>query len=349
MKYILLTLCVFITTTQTSEPLPPLPPEMFNTPGSIHTLIRQHGLKPRPDTSSPCCRTTLSLMHLAASFDKPDAIKTIHKACTDEQSPNNVDVNGTIGNLFEWRPIHEAAKEGSLRALQTLLDLGADPNPTVCLKHRYRPIHVAAICGQLGATRILLGQDINTDVLDAFGATPLMNAARHIEYLPKNPHYDHYSVAKLLLECGANVLIEDTKGHNALSTLIGNVPLSQTDGDIRFDILRQKCIYLLIRYGSKINTKAVQFLTRRDDQTINLLSFIIACKQQCRNQRIPSPFPDKEDELDFEKYILPEHRKEITVAVVDFAWNAVKKIDKKHNPQELDLQLLIRNSFIPIQ
>ncbi len=74
-----------------------------------------------------------------------------------------------------WTPLHDAALEGDLEAVRTLLAAGADPNAQCAGDDIGTPLHCAAGSGGTDAVRALLagGADPNAYGVGDFAATPL--------------------------------------------------------------------------------------------------------------------------------------------------------------------------------
>ena len=87
--------------------------------------------------------------------------------------------------------LHEAAKEGDVAKIRTLLNKGAQVNARS--KGGFTPLHDAALNGHVEAIRVLLeaGADVNARAED--GDTPLHQATRHVEAI------------RALLRAGADV------------------------------------------------------------------------------------------------------------------------------------------------
>jgi len=120
-----------------------------------------------------------------------------------------------------WR----AAKKGDVGAIRGLVAAGADPNAK---KHSLNvegdtPLHFAAEFGKIAAIRELVKLGARPNAKDDGGGTPLIRAVfeRHRE-----------TVLDTLIECGADVNIQERSGETALC-------MAASWGDIRL------CRYLL--------------------------------------------------------------------------------------------------------
>ena len=86
------------------------------------------------------------LFHAAKMGDKAEIERLV-------QAGADVGVCDRVGKMTGAAPLHYAAAEGHLSAVQTLLALGADPNARDFIDRT--PIHVASARGQVGAIRAL--------------------------------------------------------------------------------------------------------------------------------------------------------------------------------------------------
>ncbi|XP_053311250.1 ankyrin repeat and SOCS box protein 5 isoform X2 [Spea bombifrons] len=106
---------------------------------------------------------------------------------------------GILTNQGSWAdrsPLHEAASQGRLLALKTLLSQGYNVN-TLTIDH-VTPLHEACLGDHVGCARTLLeaGANVNATTID--GVTPLFNACSR----------GSASCAELLLEYGAKAQLE---------------------------------------------------------------------------------------------------------------------------------------------
>ncbi len=90
-------------------------------------------------------------------------------------------------------PIHEAAKEGDLAKIKSLIAEGSDVN--VGDENGLTPLHFAAYGGYKDIAELLILKGANVNAVDKTGANPLHFAARR----------GHKDVAELLILKGANV------------------------------------------------------------------------------------------------------------------------------------------------
>ncbi|XP_031751312.1 ankyrin repeat and SOCS box protein 5 isoform X3 [Xenopus tropicalis] len=104
--------------------------------------------------------------------------------------------DGDLGSWADRSPLHEAASQGRLLALKTLLSQGYNVN-TLTIDH-VTPLHEACLGDHVGCARTLLeaGANVNATTID--GVTPLFNACSR----------GSASCVELLLEYGAKTQLE---------------------------------------------------------------------------------------------------------------------------------------------
>jgi ankyrin repeat protein len=95
----------------------------------------------------------------------------------------------------------EAAENGDLIKVQTLLENGANPNAKDNAGRT--PLHIAALWGRVEIVKLLLERDVNPNAKDNYGDTPL-----HIAAL-----WGHVEIVKILLERGADPNAKDNDEH----------------------------------------------------------------------------------------------------------------------------------------
>lgn len=91
----------------------------------------------------------------------------------------------------EWTPLTHAARTGTLGALTTLINMGADVNARD--KHANTPLHKAVISGAISKIETLLDSGAELEASNRYGRTPLHEAA----------HFGHTNVCELLARYGA--------------------------------------------------------------------------------------------------------------------------------------------------
>jgi ankyrin repeat protein len=104
-------------------------------------------------------------------------------------------------NAADESPLMLAALRGELPLAQVLIKKGADVN-----KPGWAPLHYAATNGHVEVMKLLLEENAYIDAASPNGTTPLMMAAR----------YGSESAVKLLLEAGADPVLKNSQGLNAL-------------------------------------------------------------------------------------------------------------------------------------
>lgn len=126
-----------------------------------------------------------ALLQAAASGRQEEVRRLIGAGVSANAARAGLDVSGT--------PLIEAARVGDLAMVDTLLELGADPNQA--LLHDGNPLIVAAMRGHVAVVERLLkaGADVNGIV--PYDETPLINAARA----------GHLPVVRALLAHGADI------------------------------------------------------------------------------------------------------------------------------------------------
>ena len=112
-------------------------------------------------------------------------------------NPNAKDDNG-------WTPLHWAAQEGHVDVVRVLLERGANPNA----KDEYgdTPLHNAAQKGHVEIVKLLLERGANPNAKNNYGWTPLHRAAQE----------GYFNIVELLLERGANPNAKNNDGRTPL-------------------------------------------------------------------------------------------------------------------------------------
>lgn len=104
-------------------------------------------------------------------------------------------------NRQDESPLMLASLKGYMELCQQLIAKGADVN-----KPGWAPLHYAATHGHLPVMALLLDNNAYIDAASPNGTTPLMMAA----------HYGTPAAVKLLLEAGADPLLKNIQGLNAI-------------------------------------------------------------------------------------------------------------------------------------
>ncbi|XP_028613540.1 ankyrin repeat and SOCS box protein 5 isoform X2 [Grammomys surdaster] len=196
------------------------------------------------------------------------------------------------GSWADRSPLHEAASQGRLLALRTLLSQGYNVN-AVTIDH-VTPLHEACLGDHVACARTLLEAGANANAITIDGVTPLFNACSQ----------GSASCAELLLEYGAKAQLEScfpsptheaaSKGHHeCLDILIAwgidvdqdiphlGTPLYVACADVHkgkywdtpLHAAAQQpsteIVNLLLEFGSDINAKNTELLRPVDLATSN--------------------------------------------------------------------------------
>lgn len=102
--------------------------------------------------------------------------------------------------------MHWAVKLGDVELLQTLVNAGAHVHNETTSESRMCPIHWAASEGKVSSLNFLIDQNVDINVRDSNGCTPLIIATQH-NMIP---------AIIFLIKKGANFDIQDSNGDTAL-------------------------------------------------------------------------------------------------------------------------------------
>lgn len=111
------------------------------------------------------------------------------------------DLKAEVRSQQDESPLMLAAMKGMTAVCEQLIAKGADVN-----KPGWAPLHYAATGGHLQIMQLLLDEHAYVDAASPNNTTPLMMAA----------HYGTPSAVKLLLEAGADPLLRNDAGLNAI-------------------------------------------------------------------------------------------------------------------------------------
>jgi ankyrin repeat protein len=151
-----------------------------------------------------------------------------------------LDSNTLNANTY---PLHEAASEGRIEIVQTLIATGANVNATD--ENGLTPLHEAATEGHTEVIQILITAGANVNAADEDGLTPLHEVANtgHTEIIqtlinaganvntPSNDaftslHYaasnGHHTTVRMLISLGSDINATDNDGITALHLAAGN-------------------------------------------------------------------------------------------------------------------------------
>ncbi|NP_001386343.1 ankyrin repeat and SOCS box protein 5 isoform 3 [Rattus norvegicus] len=166
------------------------------------------------------------------------------------------------GSWADRSPLHEAASQGRLLALRTLLSQGYNVN-AVTIDH-VTPLHEACLGDHVACARTLLEAGANANAITIDGVTPLFNACSQ----------GSASCAELLLEYGAKAQLEScfpsptheaaSKGADVHKGKYWDTPLHAAAQQPSTEIVN-----LLIEFGADINAKNTELLRPVDLVTSN--------------------------------------------------------------------------------
>jgi ankyrin repeat protein len=125
--------------------------------------------------------------------------RAVERLLDQGADPNVVDSSGKTA-------LTAAASRGYPEVVKTLLNAGADLNPDPEKGRRGHPLFLAVFNGHEDVVEVLLDHGAEMDAQDAIGRTPLMNSALR----------NHADIARLLLNRGADVNVRDQLSETAL-------------------------------------------------------------------------------------------------------------------------------------
>jgi tetratricopeptide (TPR) repeat protein len=105
-------------------------------------------------------------LNIATAFNNIAIVRCLLSRRTD------VNVRGVYGRTA----LHSAGSEGSVEIMRLLINNGAEIDIQTTDERKWTPLHVAAIQGQLSAVETLLEYGANPDITDGDGMTALQNA-----------------------------------------------------------------------------------------------------------------------------------------------------------------------------
>lgn len=172
-------------------------------------------------------------------------------------------------------PLHEAAEEGELLALRTILQIGSDINVTD--EHGRTPLSYAAEEGHLEVISTLLKAGAAAGARDSGGRTPLIYAAAE----------GNEEVVMLLLQKGVDPNELDRSGHSAIvyATDEGHldiIKMLMEQGDVDLDQLSAQGHDLLEIAGKEGHTHIISYLLGGKDITDSdqaVRAFLVAARE----------------------------------------------------------------------
>lgn len=137
-------------------------------------------------------------LHIASYLGKLDAAREIFS------HRNVVKIDIDDADIWGYTPLHNAAYNNHAEVVQFLLRRGADIN--ACNKKNMTPLHLAVMRGHMPVVQELVQRTAHIDALNDTDCTPL-----HLAIL-----YAHTPIAIYLIDRGADGMIENRFGENAL-------------------------------------------------------------------------------------------------------------------------------------
>jgi ankyrin repeat protein len=148
--------------------------------------------------------TKNSILHIAAKFDCPDAVKDIIEISRGDLMV----IDSRNSNSFT--PLHFAAISGDVEIARLLINAGVDRNPQASAdKRRWTPIHYAARYGSLEVLELLMRFGVDKEFKTGFGLTPFIIAAE----------FGHLPIIEFLLKNGADKNLKTTDENNMMNAL----------------------------------------------------------------------------------------------------------------------------------
>mmetsp|Transcript_12321 Transcript_12321/g.15967 ORF Transcript_12321/g.15967 Transcript_12321/m.15967 type:complete len:175 (+) Transcript_12321:202-726(+) len=109
-----------------------------------------------------------------------------------------------IAYMYDWTPLHAAARKGNLEIARILIEAGADVNASKA--EMIAPLEVASSAGHIGVVKLLLNHGAEVNHTNLYNQNALAYAAK----------YGHTDVVELLVEHGIDISIRDDKGRSPL-------------------------------------------------------------------------------------------------------------------------------------
>ncbi|HMW07075.1 MAG TPA: ankyrin repeat domain-containing protein [Leptospiraceae bacterium] len=167
-----------------------------------------------------------------------DGLTSLHIAANEGNSEkviallnNGSDINAVTN--YWHTPLHYAVNRGGYEIVKILLERGAKVN--VLSNFDYTPLHFAANHGKLREASLLIEHGAPLNIQNTFGHTPLHCAVNHTriflecdDCVERGKYkycwgvHGRIEVAKLLIEKGARMHLEDGDGNTPLYLAIKN-------------------------------------------------------------------------------------------------------------------------------
>ncbi|XP_063311443.1 DNA-binding protein RFXANK [Pelobates fuscus] len=146
----------------------------------------------------PATLDSLSVHQLAAQGELSQLKDYLQK---DETLLNRQDERG-------FTPLMWAAAFGEIETIQHLLDMGADPH--ILAKERESALSLASTGGYSDIVTLLLKKEVDINIYDWNGGTPLLYAVRG----------NHVKCVEVLLEHGADITMEADSGYTPMDLAV---------------------------------------------------------------------------------------------------------------------------------
>jgi ankyrin repeat protein len=169
----------------------------------------------------------VTLLHNAAFSGNPEMVRHILR-----DLPMKVDVNAST--FDGYTPLITAAEFGNARAVEILLEAGANVAPATAVRLSGTALHLASINGHTEIVRLLLKHGAATEARCLLGRTPLILAALT----------SRDEVLSALLSAGAKIEARDDAGGTALQAAAA---MGHADA-----------VRILLNAGASVNAKATR-------------------------------------------------------------------------------------------
>jgi len=144
-----------------------------------------------------------------------------------------------------WSGILSAAQKNDVNTVRILLSRGCPPSHPNGVGQT--GLHIAAMWGNWEVVRVLIDAGANVDAQNFIAkSTPLHCAVRGTFQSFAQTHQNRIECARLLLEAGADVKLQDTRGSDAFQTIDDTIKESNNRdlGDIEAEMAEMKQLFL---------------------------------------------------------------------------------------------------------